>query len=73
MCPGRSLDELPSDPYPTSGPTQATFEHIAHAKLAPDLFYIDGLSFVGKARIASDHEQGLETRQRGYDVFPSGV
>jgi len=45
------------------------FKDVAHAKPVSDLLYIDGSAFVRKARIASDHEQPFEPRERSGDFL----
>src|SRR5437763_16890256 len=46
---------------------------VAHAKPASDLLHIDGFAFERKARIASNHEQPFEPRERGGDFFNHSV
>ena len=57
MRAGGYVDQLASDTDPIAALAHRAFEHVAHAKLAPDLLHIDGLSLVGEGRIAGDHEQ----------------
>src|ERR1700692_2323638 len=73
MRPRFCLNQLAGYPHFTCGLAYAPFEHIANAKLAPDLLDVDSLTLVGKRRIACDHEQRLETRQRRDDVFHHAV
>src|SRR6516162_2395279 len=40
MSAGRRLDQLPGHPNPIAGLAHAAFEHIAHAQLAADRFYV---------------------------------
>ena len=65
----RRLDQLAGDANARSRFPHTAFQHIAHAEFAPDLFDIDGAALIGKARIARDHEQRFEPRQRGNDVL----
>src|SRR5665213_1021117 len=65
----RGLYELAGDANAVAGLSDAAFKDITHAEVAADLLDIDGLAFVGKAGIAHDHEQRLEARQCGDDVF----
>jgi len=48
MRSAQRVDQLPGDPHPVAAFAHRTFEHVAHAKLAPDLLYIDGLALVGE-------------------------
>jgi len=57
MRAARRVDQLGGDAHPVGGFAHRAFEHIAHAQLARHLLHIDGLAFVGKTRIAGDHEQ----------------
>ena len=63
MRAGLGLDQLGRDAQPAARLAHAALQHIAHAKLAPDLPDIDRLALVGEARIARDHEQPLDPRQ----------
>ena len=67
MSAGRSLDQLAGNANPVAYPADTALEHVAYPEFAPDLLDIDGLSLVGETRIARDHEQRLEARQRGDD------
>src|SRR5476649_2953360 len=67
------LDELPRDTNAVARLPHASFEDIADAELASDLLDVDGVAFVGEARISGDHEQRLEPRQRGDDVLDHAV
>ena len=59
MRPGRGINELPGDPDTVARFANAALEDIANAKLAANLFDIDGFALVGEARIPGDHEQRL--------------
>jgi len=67
------LDQLTGDADPVTGLANAALEHIVHAEFAADLFDIDGFALVGEARIARDHEQRLEPRQRGDDLLDHAI
>ena len=73
MPSGRGLDQLAGDANAIAGLPDAAFQHITHAEFASDLLDIDGFALVGEARIAGDHEQRLEARQRGDDVLDHAV
>src|ERR1700681_200874 len=69
----RSLYQLAGNANATTRFPDAAFQHIAYAEFASDLIDIDSLAFVGEARIAGDHEQRLEARQRRDDVLDHAV
>src|SRR3982075_1192199 len=73
MCAGRSLNQLTGNTHPPAGLSDASFQHVAHAKLPPDLFDVDRVSLVREARIPGDYEQGVEARQCGDDVLDHAV
>src|SRR5215831_14909979 len=73
MSAGRRVHQLPSDAHPLSGLTHAAFEHVAHAEVAPDLLHVNGFALVRKARIARDHEQPWQARNRGSDLLDHAV
>ena len=73
MGAGRRIDELAGDAHAVRGLAHAAFEHVAHAELAADLPHVDGAALVGEARIAGDHEQPANARQRGDDVLDHAV
>ena len=56
MRPSFSVDELRRYPHAPARLAHAAFQDIAHAQLSADLPDVDRLAFVGKARIAGDHE-----------------
>src|SRR5712692_2494910 len=70
---GFGLDQLRGDADAVAGFTQAAFEHVAHAKLAPDLAKVRGFALVGKARIAGDDEEPRQPRDRGNDLLDDAV
>src|SRR5262245_57727235 len=56
MCSRCGVDELRGDAHAVCRLAYATFEHIADAEFATDLFHVDRPTFVGKRRIARDNE-----------------
>src|SRR6476619_7041945 len=67
------IDQLPCDAnFPRRLPHRPP-EDIAHAEPSPDFLDIDCSALEGEARIARDHEQRLEARQRGDNVFDDTV
>src|SRR5690242_16867472 len=50
-----------------------SLQNVAHAKPAPDLLDIDRSAFECEARIARNHKEGLEPRQRCNDLFDHPV
>jgi hypothetical protein len=67
------VDQLRGDPHPPCRFAHRTFEDIADAELAADLLHIDGLASVSKSRIAGDHEQPVNARQRSDDLLDNAV
>ncbi len=59
---GLSVDQLSTDAHLVARPPDASFEYIAHAKLATDLFGVDRFVPIGEGGIARDHEAVLNTR-----------
>jgi hypothetical protein len=51
------VDKLSGNPHATTGLADASFEHITHTQLTPNLLDINCLALVGETRIARDHEQ----------------
>ena len=73
MRSGAAVDELRRDPEPVARPPDAALEHVADAEIVGDLPHIDGAPLVDEARIAGDHREGLEARQRRDDVLDHAV
>ena len=50
LCPvvrsSRCIHQLSRNPHPISGFSDATLEHVSHAKLAPDLLHVNGSPFI---------------------------
>ena len=70
MCAARHrIDQLACDANLSCRLAHRPLKDIAHAELASDLLYVDGLAFEGEARIARDDEQPFETRERGDDFL----
>src|ERR1700694_5470309 len=67
------IDELPGDADTAPGLAHATFQHIANAKLAPDLLHVDAMPLVDEARIAGGHRQLAHARQPGDDFLHDTV
>jgi hypothetical protein len=70
---GCGVDQLTADTHAATGLPHAAFEHIAHAELAPDLFYVDRAALVGEGRVSGDDEQRRVMRQRGDDLLDHTV
>ena len=73
MGAGRGVDKLGTDADAVAGAANAALQHVARAKLAPDLPHVDGLALVPEARVAGDDEQLGEPRQLGDDVLGDAV
>jgi hypothetical protein len=69
----RCVDQLTANAQAVARLAHASLEDIAHPQFAPDLLYVHGAAFVGKARIARDHEQVPEAPQGLDDVFHDAV
>src|SRR5262245_6676413 len=66
---GHRVNQLPRDATFPRRPAHSPLKDITHAKPAPDFLDIDRSAFEGEARIASDHKQPFEPRQRGDDLI----
>src|SRR5262249_46778417 len=69
MPSGGRIDELRRDGHPVRRLAHAAFEQVADPELATDLPYVHGMTLVGEARVAGDHEQVAKARQRRDDIF----
>src|SRR5262249_2774753 len=54
---GFCFNHLHNNAHPVSTSSHRAFQNITHAEFKADLLYVDFPSFVGKARIAGDHEE----------------
>jgi hypothetical protein len=54
------VDELHVDAHAASAVLNGAFEDIMDAQLAPDLLQINVLPFIGKGRVAPDHERATK-------------
>ncbi len=57
-----NIDELRGDAHTISRFANTSFEHVANAKFASDLLYVDRPALVGEGRIARDDEEPLDAR-----------
>src|SRR6516162_3023976 len=73
MGAGGRIDKLAADAHPLPGPAHAALENIADTKLAADLLWVDGFSFIGECGIAGDDEKPAPFRQRSDDVLGDAV
>src|SRR6516165_7373986 len=73
MGAGGRIDKLAADAHPLPRPAHAALENIADTKLAADLLWVDGFSFVGDCGIASNDEKPAPFRQRSDDVLGNAV
>jgi hypothetical protein len=67
------IDQLGCDARPAGCQTDASFQHIANAKLAADLPDIARSAFVGEARLPGDDKQLREPRQFPNDMLRDAV
>src|SRR3954452_12542691 len=63
------IDQLTGDPYALASFANRPLEHVAHTEFTADPLYVDGLALIGEARIAGDHEEPSDARQRGDDLL----
>src|ERR1700751_4658891 len=63
------VNQLPSDANFPRHLAHSPLKDITDAKPAPDFLDIDRSALEGEARIARDHEQRFEPRQRGDDLL----
>jgi hypothetical protein len=73
MLAGLRVDELARDPEPLPGRPDAALEHVAHPEIARDLADIHGPALVDEGRVARDHEEPAQPRERGDDVLAQSV
>ena len=55
-APDFGVDELGIDAHPVLVALHRAFEHVANAKLLPDLLGVDALALIGEGRVARDDE-----------------
>ena len=67
------VDQLRGDPNAIAALANATLQYIAHAELLRRLAHVDRAPLVDEARIARDHPQPGELRQRREDVVDQAV
>ena len=73
MAAGGDVVELRGDAHAVAALAHAAFEHVADAELVGDLLHVDGLALVDERRVARDHEEPAQLRQRGDDVLADAV
>src|SRR5947208_44807 len=73
MCSGFGIDKLTRDTNTVSGLAHATFEYVAHTKLAANLLHVHGPAFVSETRITCDHKQPTKERQRHRDILHDAI
>jgi hypothetical protein len=65
MIAALSVDKLDVDPHSIRRALDASFEHVAHVELAPDLFEIDRLAFVTEGGVSADNQHAAHLREVG--------
>ena len=73
MIAGLGLNKLSGHANTVAGFSETTFEHVADAEFAPDLFHIDRTDLVGKGRVPGDHEKRGVAGQRRDDVLGNPI
>ena len=70
---GQCVDQLAAHANPVRRFADAAFQHVADAQFPADLPGIGRFALVGERRVSGDHEQRVEPRQFGDDVFGNTV
>ena len=70
---GLSVDQLSTDAHLVARPPDASFEDIAHAQLATDLFRADRFVPIGEGGIARDHETVPDSREVRRQILGDAV
>src|SRR6266849_3454489 len=73
MTAGYRIDQLRADAYPGAGAAYAAFEHVAHAKLARNLFHVDRAVLVDECRVAGDDKQPANAGQSGNQILGNAI
>src|ERR1700758_3315823 len=73
MCAVYRVDQLGGDAHTVSALSHRAFQHIADAKLAADLLYIDCPALVGEGGIAGDDEEPANAGQGRNDLLDHAV
>ena len=68
-----AIDQLRVDADLLTDATYATFQQIPYAKLGSDGAQIHRSAFIGKCRVACDHEQARDTRQISSQILGNPV
>src|SRR5208337_4763646 len=68
-----SVDELDVDPHSICRALDASFEHVAHVQLAPDLSTIDRLAPVTEGAVSADNEHPAHLRKVGRQALGDAV
>jgi hypothetical protein len=63
VCAGIGIDQLHVHLNLVAGPSHASFQDIANAEIATNLFHVNGFALVGKGRVPGDHEASGDSRQ----------
>ncbi len=70
---GGDVVELRRDAHAVAALAHAALDHVADAEFLGDLLHMDGFAFVDERRVARDHEEPAQLRQRGDDVLADAV
>src|SRR5215813_8333828 len=70
---GGDVVELYGDAHAVTTLADTALDHIANAVVLGDLPQMDGLTLVDERRIARDHEEPAQLRQRGDDILANAV
>src|SRR5262245_38665865 len=69
MMPSHGINELRADTHLVRRLANTTFKRVAHSQLAIYLLHVDHSALVGETRIACDHEQPTNARERRGNVL----
>src|ERR1700732_581817 len=73
MCAIEGFDQLRGDPHTIAGFAHRALENVTDPQLPTNLLYVDRLALVGETRIAGDHEEPADARQRSDDLLDHAV
>src|SRR5215831_21344370 len=73
MRAGGGVNQLASDAHAVAGLAHAALEHVTHTKLVADLTQIWGFALVRKTRIARDHKEPRQSRDRRDDLLDDAI
>src|SRR5439155_3575068 len=73
MRTGFGVDQLRRDAHPATAFAHRSFEDVAHAEFAPDLFHLNRTALIGEGRVTGDDKQPTDAAERRDDFFDHAV